>query len=81
MRLHYSLSCTERDLAEIEYWFVCSPQPQDVNPESDWSTVFHAAQPFNPYHIPLPMRMGRAETGSVPPPALGNLELIKVYSV
>ena len=27
---------------------------------------------------PLPIRMGRAVTGSVPPPALGNLELMKV---
>jgi small subunit ribosomal protein S35 len=49
-----------------------------VNPEADWSTVFHAAQPFSPYHVPLPVRMGRAETDSVPPQALGNLELIKI---
>jgi hypothetical protein len=53
-------------------------KPQAVNPEADWSTVFHAAQPFSPYHVPLPVRMGRAETDSVPPQALGNLELIKI---
>ena len=53
-------------------------QPQDVNPDAEWSSVFHGSRPFDPYLIPLPIRMGRAVTGSVPPPALGNLELMKV---
>ena len=53
-------------------------QPQEVNPDAEWASVFHSARPFNPYHIPLPIRMGRAEPGSAPPAALGNLELMKV---
>ena len=48
-----------------------------MNPDAEWSSVFHGSRPFDPYLIPLPIRMGRAVTGSVPPPALGNLELMK----
>ena len=53
-------------------------QPQDVNTDAGWSSVIHGSRPFDPYLIPLSIRMGRAVTGSVPPPALGNLELMKV---
>ncbi len=45
---------------------------------SDWTSIYQAQRPFDPYVIPLPIRMGRPEKGKVPPPAIGNLELMKV---
>ena len=49
-----------------------------MNPDIEWSSVYTRPRPFDPYIIPLSVRMGRAEKGSVTPPAVGNLELIKV---
>ncbi len=48
---------------------------------SDWSSLYQAPRPYDPYVIPLPIRMGRPEKGKVPPPAVGNLELMKVSSM
>lgn len=45
---------------------------------SDWPSIYQAQRPFDPYVIPLPIRMGRPEKGKVPPPAIANLELMKV---
>ncbi|XP_064397999.1 small ribosomal subunit protein mS35-like [Halichondria panicea] len=50
----------------------------DVNMISDWSSLYQAQRPYDPYIIPLPIRMGRPEKGKVPPPAVGNLELMKI---
>lgn len=50
----------------------------DVNMSSSWPSLYQSQRPFDPYVIPLPIRMGRAEKGSVPPPAVGNLELMKI---
>jgi len=49
-----------------------------VNLNAEWSSVAQTARPYDPYLIPLPLRMGRAERGEVPPVAKGNLELMKV---
>ena len=49
-----------------------------MNPDAEWSSVYTRPRPFDPYLIPLPVRMGRAEKGDITPPALGNLELMKV---
>lgn len=40
--------------------------------------MYQSARPFDPYLIPLPIRMGRPGPGEVPPPAIGNTELLKV---
>ena len=50
----------------------------ELEVDAEWAVVSHSPQPFLPYHTPLPVRMGRAEPGSVPPAALGNLEPMKV---
>ena len=50
-----------------------------MNTDVDWPSVYTRPRPFDPYLIPLPIRMGRAEKGNVVPPAIGNLELIKVH--
>ena len=50
-----------------------------MNPDSEWSSVYTRPRPFDPYLIPLPIRMGRAEKDDVMPPAVGNLELMKVH--
>ena len=49
-----------------------------MNPDAEWSSVYTRPRPFDPYLIPLPVRMGHAEKGDITPPALGNLELMKV---
>lgn len=62
-------------------------KPREVNPDAPWSSVYHVAQSFDPYLIPIPLRMGRpdrgraenaSDSGIVPPPAIGNLELMKI---
>jgi len=49
--------------------------------ETDWSSVFDAAKPYNRNVIPLPIRMGRprhSRLGDVPTIDKGNIELLKV---
>ncbi|XP_047140769.1 small ribosomal subunit protein mS35 [Hydra vulgaris] len=48
---------------------------------TDWSSVYCAAESYNPSVIPLPIRMGRPyhnRLGDVPPNAKGNVELLKI---
>lgn len=66
-------------------WFNCMIvivylQPSKVNTEAEWSSVCTRPRPFDPYLMPIPIRMGRAEKGSITPPAIGNLELMKVHT-
>lgn len=53
-------------------------KPSEFNPNADWSSVFQAAQPFDPFLVPLPLRMGRPPAGELPPPAVNNAELLKI---
>lgn len=46
--------------------------------DAPWSSVAQVARPYDPCVIPLPIRMGRAEKGSVSPAAKANLELMKI---
>lgn len=47
----------------------------------DWSTIYQTAASYNPYVIPLHIRMGRAQHDKkkdVPPSDMGNVELLKI---
>ena len=45
----------------------------------EWPSVYQVPRPFDPFLIPLPIRMGRPGPGEVPPVAVGNPELLKVH--
>jgi hypothetical protein len=53
-------------------------KPGDVNPTAEWSSLYQTARAYDPYLIPVPIRMGRPGPGELPPVALGNIELLKV---
>ena len=40
--------------------------------------MYQTARPYDPYLIPLPIRMGRVGSKEIPPGALHNTELLKV---
>lgn len=43
--------------------------------------MYQTARPYDPYLIPLPIRMGRAGSKEIPPAALHNAELLKVSQI
>jgi len=53
-----------------------------IDPDTtDWSSVYDAAQSYNPSVVPLPIRMGRPRSnriGDIPPNDKGNIELLKI---
>ena len=53
-------------------------QPSEFNASIEWSSVYQTARPYDPYLIPLPIRMGRCGNKEIPPAALHNAELLKV---
>ncbi|XP_003383405.1 PREDICTED: 28S ribosomal protein S35, mitochondrial-like [Amphimedon queenslandica] len=53
-------------------------KPHKFNEGVEWSSVCQTARPFDPYLIPLSLRMGRPPKGEVPPPVEGNHELLKI---
>lgn len=53
-------------------------QPSEFNASIEWSSVYQTAKPYDPYLIPLPIRMGRSGSKEIPPAALHNAELLKV---
>uniref|UniRef100_H2ZED5 Small ribosomal subunit protein mS35 mitochondrial conserved domain-containing protein n=1 Tax=Ciona savignyi TaxID=51511 RepID=H2ZED5_CIOSA len=48
--------------------------------EQEWSDVWPMHRQFNPYLVPLPLRMGVTQKYCAPPDKFGNLELMKVQN-
>ncbi|XP_076824005.1 small ribosomal subunit protein mS35-like isoform X1 [Clavelina lepadiformis] len=48
--------------------------------DREWSSQWPVQAPFNPYLVPLPIRMGWAQNNCVMPDKFANLELVKVQN-